>query len=129
MSDGYRDRSGRKSQTVWLSQRHLEMLASMPDVKVGDVARQAIEDLFEGRNDRDYMRLMMEEGLEKLKIEWEKLGLASDFTVTGTEDGFRVVLVANKSFADTRPEVVESTEVVPAVSADLDEDDFGFEDD
>jgi hypothetical protein len=38
-------------------------------------------------------------------------------------------MVSNKSFSDTRPEVVESEETVDPVSEDLDEDDFGFEDD
>jgi hypothetical protein len=105
------------------------MLENMPGTNVGDVTRQAIEDLFEGRNDRDYARLMMEESLEKLKVEWALLGLASSFTITATEDGFRIVMVSNKSFSDTRPEVVESEETVDPVSEDLDEDDFGFEDD
>lgn len=123
---------GRKSHTVWLTDRHLKMLETMPGTKVGDVTRQAIEDLFEGRNDRDYARLMMEESLEELKVQWALLGLATSFTITSTEDGFRIVMVSNKSFSDTRPEVVENEEpVVLSVSEDLDEEDFdfGFEDD
>ncbi len=120
---------GRKSHSVWLTSRHLEMLKNMPGINVGDVTRQAIEDLFEGRNDRDYVRLMMEENLEKLKVEWALLGLASSFTITSTEDGFRIVMVSNKSFSDTRPEIVESEETVVPVSEDLDEDDFDFGDD
>lgn len=119
---------GRKSHTVWLTSRHLKMIEGMSDVNIGDLTRQAIEDMFEGRNDRDYVRLMLEESLEKLKVEWAIFGLSSSATITSTEDGFRIVMVANKSFSDTRPEIAEEP-VVPAVSSDFDEDDFGFNDD
>lgn len=121
---------GRKSHTVWLTPRHLKMMEGMPELNVGDLARQAIEDMFEGRNDRDYARLMIEESLAKLKVEWSLIGLFSSTTITATEDGFRIVMVANKSFADTRPEIVEEQEpVIPAVAEDLDADDFDFDED
>ena len=117
---------GRKSHTVWLTPRHLKMIEGMPDVNIGDITRQAIENMFEGLNDRDYARLIMEESLEKLKVEWAILGLSSSATITATEDGFRVVLVANKSFSDTRPEIIEEQEpVVFDETEDLDDFDFG----
>ncbi len=126
----FEDKKGkRKGVTVWLKPRQEQMMKEMPDLDVSAIARQAIEDIFEGRNDRDYVRLYMEESLERLKAEWTALGLATAATITATQDGFRVVLVANKDFADSRPEVVVPEEpAAPAVSEDLDEDDFDFED-
>ncbi len=71
----------------------------MPDVQVGDIARKAIEDLFEGRNDREYARICVEEDLSELAAQWERLlGLKASSTITATEDGFRVVLVALKRY-------------------------------
>lgn len=91
----------RKSQTVWLRPRHLEMLEQMPGVKVGDIARKAIEELFEGRNDRDFAEICVEEDLGDMTAEWERLlGMTSSSTVTATEDGFRIVIVALKKFND-----------------------------
>lgn len=104
-------------------------MREMPDLDVPSIARQAIEDIFEGRNDRDYARLYMEEGLERLKAEWTALGLTTAATITATQDGFRVVLVANKTFSDSQPKTVTPEEpAAPAVSEDLDADDFDFED-
>jgi len=75
------------------------MLREMPDVQVGDIARKAIEELFEGRNDREYARVCIEEDLADLESQWERLlGLKASSTVTSTEDGFRVVLVALKDY-------------------------------
>lgn len=91
----------RKSQTVWLRPRHLEMLEQMPGVTVGDIARKAIEELFEGRNDRAFAEICVEEDLGDMIAEWERLlGMTSSSTVTATEDGFRIVIVALKKFND-----------------------------
>ncbi len=89
----------RKAKTVWLTPLHQRMLREMPDVQVGDIARKAIEELFEGRNDREYARVCIEEDLADLEAQWERLlGLKASSTVTSTEDGFRVVLVALKDY-------------------------------
>jgi hypothetical protein len=91
----------RKSRNVWLKPRHIEMLAQMPGVNVSEIARKAIEDLFEGRNDRGFAELVVEEDLSDMTAEWERLlGMTSSCTVTATEDGFRVVIVALKKFSD-----------------------------
>lgn len=91
----------RKSQTVWLKPRHVSMLAQMPGVNVGDITRKAIEDLFEGRNDREFAQLCVEEDVEDMTAEWERLlGMTSSPTITATEDGFRIVIVALKKFSD-----------------------------
>lgn len=95
------DKKGRKSSTVWLRPRHLAMLDQMPGVNVGDITRKAIEELFEGRNDRDYAEICVEEDLGDMTAEWERLlGMTSSSTVTATEDGFRIVIVALKKFSD-----------------------------
>lgn len=91
----------RKSQTVWLRPRHIEMLEQMPGVNVGDVTRKAIEELFEGRNDRAFAEICVEEDLGDMTAEWERLlGMTSSSTVTATEDGFRIVIIALKKFSD-----------------------------
>jgi hypothetical protein len=89
----------RKSSTVWLKPRHLEMLKALPDMSVGDLTRKAIEDAFEGRTDREYARMVVEDDLDSVMAEWGRvLGLVASCTVTSTEDGFRVVVVAQKKF-------------------------------
>jgi hypothetical protein len=101
------------------------MLQEMPDVTVSELTRQAIEDLFEGRNDRDYARFFIEEGLTKLVTEWQNfLGITTSFTVTSTEDGFRIVAVANRLYSDATPEVRAPKD---RVSIDDEVDDFGDE--
>jgi hypothetical protein len=91
----------RKSHTVWLRPRHVEMLRQMSGVNVGSITRKAIEELFEGRNDRDYAQTCVEEDLGDMTAEWERLlGMTSSSTVTATEDGFRIVIVALKKFSD-----------------------------
>lgn len=71
----------------------------MPNVQVGEITRKAIEELFEGRNDREYARTCIEEDLAEVMAQWERLlGLNVSKTVTSTDDGFRVVLVALKSY-------------------------------
>ena len=91
----------RKSQTVWLRPRHQEMLDQMPGVTVSDIARKAIEELFEGRNDRNFAELCVEEDIADMTAEWERLiGMTSSSTVTSTEDGFRIVIVSLKKFND-----------------------------
>jgi hypothetical protein len=91
----------RKSQTVWLRPRHREMLEQMPGVNVGDLTRKAIEELFDGRNDRAFAEICVEEDLADMTAEWERLlGMTSSSTVTATEDGFRIVIVALKKFND-----------------------------
>lgn len=95
------DAKKRKSQTVWLRPRHIEMLEQMPGVTVGDLTRKAIEELFEGRNDRDFAEICVEDDLADMTAEWERLlGMKSSATVTATEDGFRIVIVALKKFND-----------------------------
>jgi hypothetical protein len=77
------------------------MLEQMPGVTVGDIARKAIEELFEGRNDRAFAEFCVEEDLGDMTAEWERLlGMTSSSTVTSTEDGFRIVIVALKKFND-----------------------------
>lgn len=71
----------------------------MPGVTVSNIARKAIEELFEGRNDREFARITIETSLEDQIAEWERiLGTKSSFTVTATEDGFRVILAILKDF-------------------------------
>jgi hypothetical protein len=77
------------------------MLEQMPGVNVGDLTRKAIEELFEGRNDRAFAEICVEEDLGDMTAEWERLlGMTSSSTVTATEDGFRIVIVALKKFND-----------------------------
>jgi hypothetical protein len=91
----------RQSLTVWLKPRQVEMLKQMPDVSVGGIARKAIEELFEGRNDRDFAHVCVEGDVEDMTAEWERiLGMTSSATVTDTQDGFRVVIIALKKFSD-----------------------------
>lgn len=90
---------GRKAKTVWLTPLHLRMLDAMPDVSVGELTRRAIEELFEGQNDREYARVCIESDLADLEAQWEKLlGVEASSTVTATEDGFRVVLAVLKDY-------------------------------
>ena len=75
------------------------MLDAMPDVSLGDLTRRAIEDLFEGKNDREYARICLKEDMDELLEKWKaELGLISDLTITATEDGFRIVAVALKKY-------------------------------
>jgi len=96
-------------------------------VSPGEVCRQAIEDLFQGRNDRDYVRVSIEEYLDKLESDWSIYGLSTSSTITSTEDGFRIVIVSNKQFLDSKPELIVETKSTPLVSEDLEEDDFDFD--
>jgi hypothetical protein len=71
----------------------------MPETNVGDITRRAIEDAFEGRHDREFARMVVEDDLEEVRAEWERvLGLESSCTITSTEDGFRIVIVGLKTF-------------------------------
>lgn len=91
----------RKSHSVWLKARHIEMLEQMPGVNVGDLTRKAIEEQFEGRNDRGYAEICVEADIADMTAEWERLlGITSSTTVTATEDGFRIVVIALKKFND-----------------------------
>jgi len=75
------------------------MMAEMPDISIGDITRKAIEELFEGRSDREYALLSIEGDQAELASRWERLlGLVTSITVTSTEDGFRVVLVPLKNY-------------------------------
>jgi len=98
------------------------------EAKLGEICRQAVEDLFYGCNDRDYVRVCIEESLEQLETSWSLYGLDTASTVTSTEDGFRVVIVANKHFSDKKINIVDDSEdiEIPEVSEDLDDDDFEF---
>lgn len=91
----------RKSVNVWLPSRYQEMLKALPDLSISDILRKAIEDAFEGRNDREYAFLCVEEDLEDAMAEWRRnLGMESSYTITSTEDGFRIVIVGLKKFDD-----------------------------
>lgn len=86
------------------------MLDAMPDVRISDITRKAIEELFEGRSDRAYARLCIEEDVADLCRYWQQyLGVVTEFTITATEDGFRVVMVPLKNFDSdsftSRPEI------------------------
>jgi hypothetical protein len=75
------------------------MLEAMPDLTLGEVARRAVEEWFEGRNDREFARICIEEDLKELLAQWERqLGVTVSFTLTPTEEGFRAVLVALKKY-------------------------------
>lgn len=113
-------------RSVWLKPRHFQMLKELGgETSFGEICRQSIEDLFQGRNDREYVRVCIEEYLNKLEIDWKLYGLDTAATVTATEDGFRVVIVANKKFSDKKVELAEDPKM-KEVSEDLDEDDFYF---
>ena len=102
----------RKSYSVWLKPRHVSMLDSMPDVKLSDLVRKSIEDLFEGKNDREYAKLHIEEDIDDVMERWHRvLGLDSDATVTSMEDGFRVVIVALKQYNTSKVIVRERSPV------------------
>lgn len=93
----------RKATSVWLLPRHVEMLEQMPGVTVSNLTRKAIEELFEGRNDRDFAQICVEEDVADMTAEWERvLGMTSSPTITATEDGFRIVIVALKKFNDAQ---------------------------
>jgi hypothetical protein len=77
------------------------MLAQMPGVSVGDLTRKAIEELFEGRNDREFARISVEEDVADMVAEWERtIGLISSPSITDTQDGFRIIITALKKFSD-----------------------------
>ncbi len=89
----------RKSISVWLKPLHQRMMAAMPDVNLGEIVRQSIEEWFQGRNDREFARVVIEDDLEQLVAQWDRvLGVNASYTVTATEDGFRVVVVALKDY-------------------------------
>jgi hypothetical protein len=89
----------RKSRSVWLRPRHLEMLKAMPETNVGNLTRKAIEEAFEGRHDREYARICIEEDINDAMAEWRRIfGAEASHTITATEEGFRVVLVVVKKF-------------------------------
>ena len=95
------DEEDRKSHTIWLKPRHQKMLQEMPGVVLADVVRRTIEDLFEGRHAREHAHFCIESDLTDLSLQWERvLGLTVSNTVTATEDGFRVVLVAMRDYND-----------------------------
>jgi hypothetical protein len=75
------------------------MLRQMPETNVGDITRRAIEDAFEGRHDREFARIVIEDDLAEAMAEWKRvLGLESSCTVTSTEDGFSIRIVGLKTF-------------------------------
>lgn len=77
------------------------MLAQMPGVNLGDITRKAIEDHFEGRNDREFARMSVEDDVSDMVAEWERtIGLVSSPSITDTQDGFRIVISALKKFSD-----------------------------
>ena len=89
----------RKANTVWLKPRYQKMLDAMPGVSIGDIARKALEELFESLNDREYARICIQGDLENLVADWERvLGVQTGITITDTQDGFRVVLVPLKKY-------------------------------
>ena len=89
----------RKANTVWLKPRYQKMMDAMPGVSLGDIARDALEEIFEGRNEREYARICIQDDLENLVADWERtLGLSTGITITDTEDGFRVVLIPLKKY-------------------------------
>ena len=90
----------RKSYSVWLTPRHQKMLDEMPDVRVSNLTRKAIEDLFEGRNEREFAQICIEDDLEQLAAQWERdLGVAVTPRVLSTSEGFRIVLQVLKDYA------------------------------
>ena len=80
----------------------------MPDLSICDISRRAIEELFEGRHDREFAQLCIKEELSELGARWERLlGLKTSYTVTVTDAGFRVVLAALKNYGvEPKPEPV-----------------------
>lgn len=113
----------RKSVTVWLKPRHKQMMAEMPDINIGEIARRAIEELFEGRNDREYAQLCLEEDLAEVMSRWERfLGLKSSLTVTATEDGFRVVLVSTKDYRVDKLATVEEPALIEERGSEIEEE-------
>ena len=91
----------RKANTVWLKPRYQKMLDAMPGVNLGDIARKALEELFESLNDREFARICIQDDLENLVADWGRtLGLSTGITITDTEDGFRVVLIPLKKYGN-----------------------------
>jgi hypothetical protein len=89
----------RKPNTVWLKPRHQKMMDAMPGLTLGDITRKAIEDLFESLNEREFARICIQQDLENLVANWERvLGVQTGITITDTQDGFRVVLVPLKKY-------------------------------
>ncbi len=108
----------RKSVSVWLKPRHQRMVEEMPDVSLSDITREAIEELFEGRSDREYALLCLEEDLAEVTSRWERLlGLNTSITVTSTEDGFRIVMVPLKNYGP-KQKTTPPVETEPAVETE-----------
>jgi len=127
MSDSERER---RSYSVWLNPRHQIMLEEMTDVQISAITRKAIEEQFAGRNDREYTRLVLEERLDELGVEWENLlGVNVSHTITSTEDGFRIVLVATKNYSKETISRPVDNPVLPRSSWVDGSDDFDFSDD
>jgi hypothetical protein len=75
------------------------MLDAMPGVQIADLTRKALEELFESRNEREYARICIQDDLENLAANWERLlGVKTGITITDTQDGFRVVLIPLKKY-------------------------------
>jgi hypothetical protein len=75
------------------------MLEAMPGVQIADLTRKALEELFESRNEREYARICIQDDLENLAANWERLlGVKTGITITDTQDGFRVVLIPLKKY-------------------------------
>ena len=89
----------RKAHTVWLKPRHQRMLKALTGVEIADLARKALEEMFESRYEREYARTCIQEDLENLVADWERiLGITTGITITDTQDGFRVVLIPLKKY-------------------------------
>ena len=89
----------RRIVSVALKPRHQKMLDAMPGVQIADITRKAIEEIFETRNEREFARICIQEDLENLIADWERLlGVQTGLTITDTEDGFRVVLIPLKKY-------------------------------
>lgn len=75
------------------------MLDQMSGQTLGEIARKAVEELFEAQNDREFARLCIEDDINVLLNTWENLlGTNSSSTVTSTEDGFRVSITILKDY-------------------------------
>jgi PP-loop superfamily ATP-utilizing enzyme len=91
----------RRIVSVALKPRHQKMLDAMPGVQIADITRKSLEEMFESRNEREFARISIEEDLENLVADWERvLGVKTGITITDTEDGFRVVLIPLKKYAN-----------------------------
>ncbi len=89
----------RRIISVALKPRHHKMLDAMPGVQIADITRKALEEMFESRNEREFARICIQEDLENLVADWERmLGVKTGITITDTQDGFRVVLIPLKKY-------------------------------